>query len=77
MRADATTYAFTRGENMLAILTNGNYSDSPGGNPRPAAYKLAGLDQLAGVHLCDGLQSGVRGSAVGSAGVHACVPFTL
>jgi hypothetical protein len=58
---DATTYAFSRGNKMLAILTNGNFSGSEGGNPRPSTYQLAGLEQLAGVRLCDGLHSGVRG----------------
>jgi hypothetical protein len=58
---DATTYAFSRGKKMLVILTNGNFSGGEGGNPRPSTYKLAGLKQLAGVRLCDGLHSGVRG----------------
>lgn len=71
---DATTYAFTHGSNMLAILTNGNYSNGEGGNRRPATYKLAKLTRLAGLRLCDGLHSRVRGSASRSQEVHACVP---
>ncbi len=54
---DRRTYTFSRGADMVVVLTNGNYSDA---TPRPAAYNLSGLANFAGRTLCDALRSGVR-----------------
>lgn len=57
---DRRTFAFSRGNKLLVVLTNGNYSEAV---PRPAEYRLSGLDGFAGARLCDALHSGVsRGS---------------
>ena len=53
---DRRTYTFSRGSDMVVVLTNGNYSEAV---PRPAAYNLSGLASFAGDTLCDALRSGV------------------
>ncbi|EFN56269.1 hypothetical protein CHLNCDRAFT_30901, partial [Chlorella variabilis] len=52
---DRRTYTFSRGSDMVVVLTNGNYSEAV---PRPAAYNLSGLASFAGDTLCDALRSG-------------------
>lgn len=54
---DNDTYAFTRGPDMLVMLTSGAV------DPLPAAYSLANLTAAAGKELCDAL-SRVRRVAV-------------
>ena len=67
---DRRTYTFSRGSDMVVVLTNGNYSEA---GPRPAAYNLSGLASFAGDTLCDALRSGVSESARW-ARRHAVVP---
>ncbi|PSC67013.1 alpha-1,3-glucan synthase Ags3, partial [Micractinium conductrix] len=64
---DRRTFAFSRGNKLLVVLTNGNYSEAV---PRPAEYRLSGLDGFAGARLCDALHSGfcvdVSGNGIAS-----------
>ncbi len=65
---DRDTFAFSRGNRLLAILTAG-YANTTGpgaraAGTRPATYHLANLGPFAGQRLCDALLSGVRTAGV-------------
>ena len=55
---DRHTFAFSRGPELLVVLTSGAAPHPP------AAYHLTDLTHMAGEELCDALQSGVGGSWV-------------